>query len=1172
MRQARYDLAQALLAEGDVRITEAVEQFDLAVNETGDEPENWELLSLGAQAIRDATPADAVARYLRSLRQQAPDRTAHETREWVERLRPGTLQLSPAATDSLLKEPTTPARQLLAATLLRSIGDSERAHAVIGTVRPSSDIREPLATLDIQCLIDLGDFHGAESALDDPAHSSVLSARNRILLRARLAFTRRDFIGALDVLQQLEGPQTDEIDGLRNLAYVGAGRASEVRWLTPEPDDATGPDTWLSRAVAALASNRYDDAQAAASWAERLLPESLSVLLLKAQAHLEKDELEPGLAMLSLVAKSSQERGSEPLWLEQQRVVRVADRFAYVECEYERLNGVSDVDRIRAVDMAKTTYFQDGRLAEFEAEAYGSGPDWAAAMDRSVSAYKTADANAAALPLAEQVFRAEPTPARALAFGWAAYGASIPDDPIASNVDPAVQVPHLIEAISALEGILPRITDDDLQESLRLLTALNARHVELLDRDAIAAGAKASPWAFAGAIVATDNVWQQVMVEWFVRTSFDIATASFEIAEYAGTLDPSHQMTRETRLIAHTNLLGVNKKIYDLLEEFKQQAGADSTDTSTAQWCHGVELRLAILDGDLRRARELFEADMGEFPWVLRMRAWAKIQLDGVDAAELELARSREILRRTPSASPLTQALLAALSGDHDEADAFVTVARDNGNDLAADIRDTTLLLQCARRRDRPLHEFADDLIRESRTKAALLWLERSQLPALMALRGDSPAEEQSEISERLAHRRAELETNQGDWVQELARTDATLGALAVLWRAAAQHNPSETASALRQMESMEWPDTLHSILSGVKRSARARLADDVLIETAAALAGGNEPDRDLVERELADVRTPSATVARALAGAGRLDDPPAEEELAAGVSAFAETTRRCANDADAVWRLYDAVGTLQGKSAHVWQPVLRDRLLALLGPMVGLDSQPDYNYRSYLSFVLGEDFIPEDTSERWVLLSEYIPALRDRILAATGYRIPGFNVRAGQSGPSNVVYFLLHDVIFEKHQLPSDGVIVRLQQDALPSETGQVRLTDPLTGAPVQNIAPGAPEPAGVMERWLPLQFVMRHVERFVHNRLADIVTIADAVNLAERAGSEVVQQLSDPAFLLRWLAETRREIANGSAPEDDEAMIGAIAERVRQVATMADPPPGAAASEQPARVRSIS
>ena len=1177
MRQARYDLAQALLAEGDVRVTEAVEQLDLAVSEIGSEPATWELLQLGARSIRDVTPAEAVARYVRSLRHQAPDSAAHEAREWAESLRLGTLRLSLTATDGLLEEPTTPARQLLAATLLRSVGDSERAHVIIGTIHPTSDVREPLAALDIHCLIDLGDFPRAERALNDPAYTSVLSDRGTAFLRARLAFTRRDFTRALDFFSRLEDAETDEIAAIRNLAYVGAGRATEVQWSSPETDKPTGPETWLSRAVAALASKRYDDAQAAASWAERFLPESLSVLLLKAQAQLEKIEdgkldqgiLEQGLAMLELVAKGSSERGREPFWLERQRVVRSSDRFAYVECEYEHLKGVLNLERIRTVDRSKTTYYQDGRLAEIEASAYRSGPEWATAMDRSVSAYQTADAYTAALPLAEEVFRAEPSLARAIAFGWVVYGWSDPDNDTASNQDPLIQVQRLSVAIRALEESLPEVANDDPWESLRLITALMGRKVGLLEHDVIAAGAEASPWVFANAITAADDPWSQVMLEWFIRNSFDIETASFEIAEYAGTLDPSLPMTLETRLIARTNLFGVDKKTHELLKEIERQAEDGSPDVSNAQWCRGVELRLAVLDGDLRRVRELVDADVGEFPWALEQQACAKILLDGIDAAIPVLARIREVLRRSPT-TKLSQALLAALSGDHDEADALVAAAREEGNDLAADIDQAVLILQCARHRDRPLLDFADELIARSRTKADLQWLERMVFPALMVLRGNPPG--QGPIGERIAQRYAELETEQIPWADELVRRDAVLGALAILWRAMTRHDLREMAAVLRQLEAMEVPGAFHFILGGVCRSTRTRLADEVLYETVAAVAGGSEPDQDLADQVLAGLTAPSATVARALAGIGGFEDHPADDVLDAGAGAFIEAVRRCGDGTDALWEMYDAAGTLRGKFADLWRPVLRDRLLDLLGSMVRLDARPAYDYRSYLSFVLGGDFIPEDTGERWALVSEYIPALRDSIHAATGYRIPipGFNVRADRSADAtNILHLLLHDVIF--------GVRTAcIQECTCATRVTRSHLTLGKSRSPIRSPGPSYGTACKLSRRrralrsdGCPLQFAMRYVERFVRDHLANMVTVRDVVALAELAGPEAAREFR-PVCILRWLAEGRREIRKGTPPEEVEAMSRAIAERVRQSGDLAGPATGAIAAQPSAKSRS--
>jgi tetratricopeptide (TPR) repeat protein len=308
VRQARYQLALALLDEGPIRVAEAIEQLDLAVNELGEEPPAWKLLETGAEAVRDAKPTEAAARYLRSLRHRAPERVAQEARRWVESLLPGTVRLEGATIDGLLRQPTTPSNQLLAATLWRSLGDSARALATVRQVPASSEVRAPQLALQVQCLIDLADFDAAERLLADPVRAGALSSSTATFLGARLAYMRRDFDGALGLLDQLAGEETDEIITLRNLALTGAGRGAEVSWSPPDTEDRTGPETWLSRAVAALASGRYAEALEAASWAERSLPESLSILLVKAQAYLENDQLEQGLDLLDQVATAARDR------------------------------------------------------------------------------------------------------------------------------------------------------------------------------------------------------------------------------------------------------------------------------------------------------------------------------------------------------------------------------------------------------------------------------------------------------------------------------------------------------------------------------------------------------------------------------------------------------------------------------------------------------------------------------------------------------------------------------------------------------------------------------------------------------------------------------------------------------------------------------------------------
>ena len=1125
----------------------AVEQLDAALNEPGDDPPKWELLQLSARALREVNPADAAARYLRSFQYGAPDSIAREACQWVGSLPLGVLRLNPGATDDLIEQPTTACRQLLAAGLLRSLGDSKRARAVIDQVAAPTDmIRGTLAALDVRCSMDLGEYERAERGLAALTGESVLAGTAVTTLRARLAFMRRDFEGALGYLDRFDGPADDEFAALRNLAYVGAGRGGEVRWPDPGGDDTAGPETWLSRAVAALALSHYADAELAASWAEQGLTETISVLLVKAQAHLENGDLEQGLAILELVAKDARERGRDPLWLARQQVVRTGGRFAYVECEYLNLNGSLTVERIRAVSKSETTYAQNGRLCELEAGLHGCGLQWAAALDNGVSAYRAADRYAEALRLAEQVFQAAPSPARARAFGWAAHNGSFP---AGSEMTAAAAVParaeRLAAAISAVEATMEQITDRELPESLQLLTALKLSRVKLLERDAIKAGTEATAWAFASAIVAADDARQQLVLEWLVRFAFNNAAASFDIAGYAQTLDPALPAVIETQLRARTNLFGVDRETYELLSAFRRQprAGPAGATEASERWSHAVKLRLAVLEGDLVQASELIDADVGDYPWALQLRALAAIQLNGLEAAKPVIADALDVLSRA-GASKLYRVPLVLMAGDLDQVDALVTAAREEGNNTAAEIDNDALTLQYVRYRDSSVLDFASDLIGRAQCPAELCWLERVTLPVLGVL-GIPIAEQQSQITARIAHRRAEIPSEHGLWVEKLAQTDPAVGALANLWRTVTSHNPQRLAAALDRVESLEAPAPLCLVLDGVIRGARAKLARDSLTRAVAAVGTGREPGHDPAASQWALMTTPIATLAGALAGEGQLDDPPSDQELAAGAACFADAISRPSVDAAAIWRLYEAVETLPGKFASAWQPGLRDGLLNTLGSLVGLDARSAYGYRSHLSFILGDAFIPADTSEHWVLFSEYIPRLSDRIMAVTGYRIPGFNVRGNQYGtPGNVVHLLLHDVIFESYELPSDGVLLRFRRDGVPAHPPQATFRDPLSEDLVWHWTQAGP-PAGAVEQWLPLEFVMRYVERFVRRHLANIVTVRDVIRLADQSGPEVASQFSDPAVLQRWLSEMRRAVAAGAAREA-VSWAQAIAERV--------------------------
>ena len=1125
VRQARYQLARALL-RSPASAKEAVDHLDRAVTEAGDDPPTWELQRCGAVAVADADPNDAVKRYARSLQHGAPDDVAHDARRWLESLHPGTLRAGRSADlTRLLSRETTPAVRLFGATLLRALGDSEGAlHESARISSLDEAIELPLRVLQARCLIDLNRLLEARKVLDDAPTDAGIT-----VLRAKLHFARKEFEQVLEILDKLGGPRNDEAEALRNQALIGADRSDEIVWDPPEATDATGLQTWLSRGVAALVTQRYDKAHEAASWVERSSPQSLSAQLLHAQADLEahskNDELQQGLITLRSVVASEEDRNRPPYWLERQREVRSDGRFRYFLCEYELMQrGSVSLASLEAVKTTDTTWAQDGRIAELAAAAHGSGPAWTDALDQAAAAYTTAGDHAAAARVAHEVFAVEPTLARASVVGWAVFKASFADD-AAAPIDARGLTELLQRAIAAVEETLPGGSHKEILDAILLLAALKVRHVQSVDTDMIRSAFDGARWAFASAIGAIKSPIRQQILSWVLAQTSANPAAAFDTLEYAATLDPS-AVPPYARLMARVGLVGVDAETLRLLEAAEANSATSTdeneTDVATRQQLQATALYFALLDDDREGVRRHIRSDVGESPWALTIQGLASVILDGATQARPVLAQRLEVLRRDKK-TVLHQAWLTAMSGDIDEADELLVEARRLGNDSAADIDKAVAATEYLRDPARSLVQFSHDALDRVRSQRELLWFERVVLPCLATATGQPWEPVRTEVAAAFETRRRALEETRNHWDRLLADQDPVVGALARLWRAAVGRDAKSIRSRVEAVRRLDVPEPLLTALANVT-------AQQALVSMVDEIAAGRIPDAELAE-ELGDDPSPEACLVRALAGVGGPDEPLTGDTSVACGAALVEALRSLDADAEGLWRVYDATAAATERAgSHLGTELLRN-ILDVIGQSLGFDVPPSEGYRSYLSFILGDAFVPEDTGPKWSLFSELIPALTERIRTATGYSIPGFNVRRDRRGdPENVLHLILHEAVIKTYHLPTDGMVVLVPE---PPDVGPGVFTgvDPLSGSPVIQVRAGDVEPPGVTERWKPLEFVMRHVERFVRDNLASVVSVSDAVSSADPDSKRGRAVLSDAVAFTGWLAEVRANVSEHAA-----------------------------------------
>jgi tetratricopeptide (TPR) repeat protein len=1144
VRQARFDLAQALLAENLPRRDEAVAQLKLATDEAGDQPPTWRLLACAAQSLVDTDPAAALEEYLRCFRYSAPDDLAQQVREWVERQAPGTLRTPVSAVDRLTRPGASPGRVLLAARVYFALGKPAKSYETLGDIDDSDpSVGPPRQELEARCLIELGKFEAAANVIDERRRHAL--GDRRILLKARLAFATGRFDDALAQLDAYPGQQSDELDALRILALVGAGKAEQVRWETPGPFDRTGSETWLSRAVAALEAGRYKDAREAAEWAERDQPASLSVQLLKAQARLEADDFAAGHAMLKIVAGRAVDRGRDPYWLERQhRIGRRFGRFGYLYCEFLHLCQRTDLDLVAKVERAETTYRQDGRLDEIEAGALPVGSaERVAALDRAAIDYTNAGAGDLALEVAQQAYTEGATFPRAVALGWAVYSWSFASERADGGV-PADAGDRLDKAIAAVESMLPE-EHEQLSEAVWLVAAARTRLVQLLTSGGVQAGIVASGWALANAALRTDDPTAQVMVEQILRFSFELSPASMEFAEYAAALDDSMSTVTESRLIARLNEIGVDDEVLRLLDLLERQEMALPEDGFTLgrrQWRNAVRLHLALLTGDPVALQQAVEADIGTEPWVLERKALALIRLSVTSLRPFVESVVGALPANQTTELP-TRARLAALAGDYDSARALLARSREQGNVPASNLDTLQLVFDYLADGTQPLAELVAKGMDLAPSPAEVLWWENVWLPWLSSVISPDMRSPDPDLDSLFEARRVALAHGRLDWPDQLDAESPLLGALALLWRATVRRDATGMLNALRTLPKLDCDDSMRIVLAHLARKTAQRIPEALLATVVENLAEDREPDRALVEEIRGETTCAVVELTASLIGVETVDLTDKNNDTM--VQAFGSVMQNCTDPAG-IWRVHAAIAAAPGLSEH--RTVLTDVLLDQLSSLLGLDTVIVPQLRSHVSFELGYAFVPEDTGPDWVLFSTYIPALQARIEMDRGYVMPGFNVRLDATSPGSL-HLQLHETIFESLDLPFEGSIALVAPQP-PWTVGSV-VPNPLEQGWAVHVPPQAQPPADTIELWEPLEFAMWHVERFVRAHLADIVTVWDAVGLALQSDRTAEEPITDPAVLRQWLVGLRSDLDAGD-PGPASTWAQAIADRLRPQAAV--------------------
>jgi hypothetical protein len=252
-------------------------------------------------------------------------------------------------------------------------------------------------------------------------------------------------------------------------------------------------------------------------------------------------------------------------------------------------------------------------------------------------------------------------------------------------------------------------------------------------------------------------------------------------------------------------------------------------------------------------------------------------------------------------------------------------------------------------------------------------------------------------------------------------------------------------------------------------------------------------------------------------------------------VNELVQFARSAELDAEGWWMLDDRLAAIRTPADAVQDLIAdtRTRLLGVLGALTGMNTTASVDRISYFSFKMGSDLVPSDTGPNWELFRELIPAMRERIRSDTGFSMPGCYVSRDRRSPDGL-RLMIYLRLIEAHRLPTHGFI----RPAAAGESHDLR--DPMTGIPVV-ADDGAEVPAG---SWTPLEFLMRYVERFAREHLAELVGPWHVRESAERFGGEALARVtSDPALFTKWLRLLRE---SARAADMREAAVDRIAEEV--------------------------
>lgn len=1132
VRRLRVQLAAALGAEGPGRRADAIAELDKALQESGDQPSDGAIHLLAGQLAQSTDPLAALRSYLTAVEQpDVRDQAIRHARLLIESGSEGQQAVAGLSTDDVqrltgLADTDEGQLRLLTARVLRERGEDE---AALELLRNGAAERGPrrleILTDTAELLLDLGRPDEVLALADeDDARWSLAAARARLL--------QGDYDAVLATVDQHGarwGPSVDLTD-LQVLALVGRDSIDEAVGTLQGPAPPSRP----AQVVVALAARWSDTARTAASENLRAKPSDPSAVLLDVQVELESlgrqpfdpdrppaaEQYENARSLLTAVTAGLTASPERLWWMRVQDVVRAHDGsyqfFAWQlrECRDEP---VTD-NQLRAIDLSRTSYLQDAVIYERLASIASHEADPAAAAE----AYEQAGASwgydpvrdyESSLRCAEAAYRHGPNQTRASTLTFAVLA----DSYRSQEIEP------LLERI---EGtlVLARNHLGEPEGLVRLTTALAmllGRRFECAPRDRFRLGYEAVPWLLAACQLTPLDAELQSLLAVVLRAVGHVdAGLQFALRGMAAEATASSVSTVAICRADHGD--------YEIVNELV----ANEALAAETVWVESMRSAVRLYSGTLDD-RRLSEPDSTAPAWAFTHVALSEVLLSGFEATRARVeAVFDQMSEGDFSADELALSFVPHRGfGPAETLQRMQAVGNLGPGDLRlcevltdwlTDSRSTVeSLVQQVQESVSRLSDF--DAFQHCYGPIVLAARDGNDRPGQLIL----PAGLREACRDRLA---AEAET----WIDRL--DDISPGLSAILRLTDPELPATVVMNACQAAASAMAGSDLAPVVAPLIEQATERAAEQLVQSCFQWRLGRGTPDPAGVALALAsdsDVpvsRQVAVLVSAEGAGTALLErltgSSPDEQSEAARIIGVA--ARAAVQNAPELWVLHDQLldGWNDDGPAGTLRRLIHDELTSVLAPLLGSGPPEERQPLSYVVLVIGDDFVPEDTSENWTLFKDLLPAMKQRVRERTGYVMPGVLVRADDRFDSSL-WVQINAATVAAQRLPTDGWVAV----CTPAEaTGR----DPLTGRPV---VWRKSEPRDV-ESWTALEYMVRWVERVMTDNVKNLLNMYDVLWALEGADAAVKNKLLASAPLLAGALDLLRTCADDGTLRDQDAI----------------------------------